>query len=277
MNIEKYYKISAKAENWGLKTFYAVTCISALLIAFSKPELEVWLHPVIVVAAFVAIGCTIITTIYQTQGNQLLRSAQLSDALGATVSDRAREGYYNSPLSPSIQRLATTTLENTLFTGGVLSKMLVKERRKIAIYSSVLLLLLTFRQTSTGCLLLLAQTLFSADLLIAWLRMERFRFRTNRVHESLRQFFLQDGNVENPNGMAIVLVAFTDYECAKDEAAIPLDGAVFEKLNPLLSERWDKMKQQLNITYCPTTPPSSPSTAATGSSKAFRWRSLPTM
>jgi hypothetical protein len=94
---------------------------------------------------------------------------------------------------------------------------------------------------------LLAQTLFSADLVLSWLRMERLRYRINRAHDSLKQFFLQDGNTNRPNEIAIILAAFTDYECAKDEAALPFDGAIFEKLNPVLSKQWEGMKAQLNI------------------------------
>lgn len=247
MNFTNHFNVAAKSEAIGLIVFYVVTLTSATLIIYPKPETEAWLHPLLVVSAAIAVGCTIITNIYQTQGNHLLRAAQLSDALGATVGEKIREGYFNSPLPPSLQRLATTTLENTFFSEKIVTKMLVKERLKTVIYSCVLLLLLTCRQTSTGWLLLLAQTLFSADLVLSWLRMERFRYRTNRVHDSLKQFFLQDGSVATPNGMAIVLVAFTDYECAKDEAAFPFDSDIFNKLNPLLSKQWEEMKIQLNI------------------------------
>jgi hypothetical protein len=247
MNSSECLRIAAKSEATGSTTFYTMTVTSAILIAFPNPELEAWLHPLLIVAALVAIVCTGVTSIYQTQGNHLLRASQLSDALGAAVGDQVREGYFNSPLPPSFLRLATTTLENTLFTGEILAKMLAKERTKIAVYACTLLLLLTIRATSTGWLLLLAQTLFSADLVLAWVRMERFRVRTNRVHESLKQFFLQDGNIEKPNCIAIVLVAFTDYECAKDEATLRLDPAVFAKLNPVLSRRWEEMKMRLNI------------------------------
>jgi hypothetical protein len=247
MNSSECFRVAARSEVIGSQTFYAVTVTSGILVAFPRPELEALLHPILIVAAFVAIVSTAVTSIYQTQGNHLLRASQLSDALEATVGDKTPESYFNSPVSPSFQRLATTTLENTLFTGEILSKMLVKERWKIAIYSCTLLLLLTCRETSTGWLLLLAQTLFSADLVLAWIRMERYRVRTNQVHESLRQFFLQDGSVEKPNGLAIVLAAFTDYECAKDEATLPLDSAVFGKLNEVFSKRWEEMKLQLNI------------------------------
>jgi len=247
MSLKNHFDVASKSEGVGLILFYVVTVASATLVLYPKPEIESWLHPLLVVAAFLAVGCTIVTNIYQTQGNHLLRAAQLSDALGATVGERIRVGYYNNPLSPSLQRLAVTTLENTFFSSKIVSIMLYKKRLKIVIYSCILLLLLTCRQSSTGWLLLLAQTLFSADLILSWLRMERFRYRINRVHDSLKQFFLQEGNIEKSNGMAIVLVAFTDYECAKDEAAFPFNSDLFDKMNPILSKQWEDIKVQLNI------------------------------
>jgi hypothetical protein len=50
-----------------------------------------------------------------------------------------------------------------------------------------------------------------------------------------------------PGDTAIVLAAFTDYECAKDEAVIPIDHKVFDRLNPALSKKWEGIKQRLKI------------------------------
>ena len=77
--------------------------------------------------------------------------------------------------------------------------------------------------------------------------MERFRLRVARVHAQLEQFFLQNGNTEKPNDMAILLSAFTDYECAKDEAVVSLDQKIFDKLNPILTKQWDDVRNRLNI------------------------------
>lgn len=247
MSISESYTISKKAEKCGGQIFYVVTAISIALLVWPGPRLQEILHPLLIVGASIAIICTAVSTIFQNQGNHLLRAAQLSNALGSASGEQVRSDYYNSPLAPSILRLASTTLENTLFTSEILSKMLMGKRVKIAAYACVLLLLLGFRWTSTDLLVVLAQALFSADLVLAWIRMERFHIRTVRVHEHLRQFFLQGGDIGKPNGMAIALAAFTDYECAKDEAAMPLDDSIFKRLNPTLSQRWEDMKRQLNI------------------------------
>lgn len=247
MSIGEKFKIASIAESVGGGTFILVTGATAVLAAFPAAAIQTWFHPVLIIGAVVAVAATATMTIYQTQGNRLLRAAQLSNALGAAIGESIRSDYYNSGLPPSFVRLAATTLENTLFTAAVLSRMLVRERIKIAIYFTLLLLLLTIRRTSSEWLVLLAQAFFSADLLLAWLRIERFRARTHFVHETLRQFFLQRASIQTPNGLAIVIAAFTDYECAKDEAALPLDSKLFDSLNPEISARWETLKKQVGV------------------------------
>ncbi|MES3030961.1 MAG: hypothetical protein V4697_00950 [Patescibacteria group bacterium] len=247
MSISRNFQIAATAERVGSKLFLAVTAISSVLLVFPREEVESWLHPLLIVAAFAAVTCSVVTMNYQTEGNRLLRATQLSNSLGATIGDAPRQDYFNNSVPPSFLRLAATTLENTLFSKEVLSRMLVTERAKVGAYAVILILLLSLRWTSTSWLLLTAQTIFSADLILAWIRMERFRQKTVRVHECIRQFFLQQGDAKKPNNVAIIVASFTDYECAKDEASVPLDSAVFEKLNAQVSERWEVMKAQLQV------------------------------
>jgi hypothetical protein len=241
------FKVARRADTVSTWLFWIVTAVSAVLLVFPEPSVAWLLNPILILAVIAGIGCGIVVTVYQNQGNRLLRASQLTDALGGAIGEPLREDYYNSPTRKSMTRLASTTLENTLFTTTVLMKMLRNERIAAGVYLSLFILLLAYRGTSINWLVFLAQTLFSADVVLNWFRMERFRFRTSQVHEQLRQFFLQGGSAKKPNGMAIVLAAFTDYECAKDEAAMPLDTAIFSRINTPTSARWEEIKQALGI------------------------------
>lgn len=244
---ESCFRAATLADKCGTAVFYFVFAISSVLLAFEGPKVESFGHPALIVAAALAITCTVVTTIYQTEGNRALRATQLSDALGAGMGEDIRQDYYNNLLPQSIRRLAATTLENTLFTKEILSKMAVKQRFKGGFYFILLVALLVYRETPTNWLLMLAQTLFSADLLLKWIRLERFRVRANRVHQHLSQFFLQNGDPTRPNDMAVLLGAFTDYECAKDEAVMPLEDKIFKRLNPELSRKWQELQERLRI------------------------------
>jgi hypothetical protein len=241
------FEVAARADKYGGMVFYLVMAISAILAAHDTPQTDEFGHPCLIVATVLAIIATVVTTIYQTEGNRALRATQLSDSLGAGAGETLRADYYNNILPKSLVRLAATTLENTLFTKAILSKMAVKMRFKVVAYFLLMLIFFTCRQTPTGWLVLLAQTLFSADLVLKLIRLERFRVRTVRVHEHLEQFFLQAGGAEKPNDIAVLIGAFTDYECAKDEAAVPLESKHFEKMNAELSKKWDEMQVRLKL------------------------------
>ena len=244
---DRCFKVAGRAEKCGAIVFYFVLLSSAVLVAFESPLIDSICHPCLIAAAALAVFSTVITTIYQTDGNRALRATQLSHALGAGVGEPVRSDYYNNILPTSLLKLGATTLENALNTKAVLSKMAVKMRFKVGIYFVLLLVLSTYRATPTGWIVVLAQTLFSADLLLKLTRLERFRVRTIRAHDHLEQFFLQAGGTERPNDLAVLIGAFTDYECAKDEAAIPLETKIFEDLNPELSQKWDEMKHRLKL------------------------------
>ena len=241
------FKVAIVADKFGGLLFYFTLAASLALAFHDAPEVQKFGHPCLIIFAFLTIVVTVVITIYQTDGNRALRATQLSDGLGAGSGENIRADYYNNNLPKNLLRLAATTLENTLFTKKVLSKMAFWMRIKVCAYFVVLLILFTCRATPTSWLLVLAQTLFSADLVLKLVRLERFRVRTGRVHDHLEQFFLQAGGVEKPNDLAVLIGAFTDYECAKDEAALPLEGKYFEKLNPTLSRQWEEMKARLKI------------------------------
>ena len=57
---------------------------------------------------------------------------------------------------------------------------------------------------------------------------------------------MAQSNNQHPS-IAIVLDAFTEYECAKDEASIPLSSRIFAKINALESELWLVELEELGI------------------------------
>lgn len=241
------FRDAGRATTAGSWIFYGVTVISAVLLIFPNPALPPFLHPVLVAAAAASVVTTVIAAILQTRGNRLLRESQLADALNSGLATRPREGYYNNDLSPGVDRLAVTTLENTLFSAAVAERMLQAERLKNGIYLLVLILLMVSRGTNTELLLLLAQTVFSADLILNWIRLEVFRARTAAVHARLKDTFLHKNGSGDNNRLAIMLAAFAEYECAKDAAAMPLDSKVFHKMNPKLTAEWEQLKKQLGL------------------------------
>lgn len=247
MTIEAHFSRAKAAETWGGRVFKAVLFVSLVALLFPDENVQNTVNPVLIAACVAGVVLSLLTLTWQNAGNQALRATQLANAFNVPIGDAARRDYYNNLFPPSVDRLAATTFENTLFTSKVLDAMLTKERLVAAAYVSVFILMMAFRWSTTNALLLLAQTVFSVDVVLHWLRMERFQNRVCRVKQELRQFFVQGGTAGDVRGLAIALAAFSDYECAKDEAAMPLDDKIFEKLNPKVSKEWDELRAALKI------------------------------
>lgn len=247
MTAQTLFSRATKAERGGGWVFWTVLLLSLVALIFPKPEVQDVVNPLLIAACITGVVLSILGTIWQNEGNHLLRATQLADALGVPIGTTPRADYYNNQLPPSTDRLVATTFENSVFSSAVLQAMLVKERIIVAVYVLVFVLLTTSRWTSTSSLLLLAQTVFSVDVVVHWLRMERFHCRVNRVRDQLHQFFFQGGTAGDKAGLAIALAAFSNYECAKDEAAMPLESKVFQKLNPKVTVEWEALRKSLKI------------------------------
>jgi hypothetical protein len=236
-----------KAERFATWVFRVVTLLSAVMVLWSNQTTEGLLEPLLIVATITGLILSFLIQYWQNEGNRAVRATQISDAFDVPIGDAARQGYYNNSVPPSFLRLVVTTFENSLFTKEILHKMLFRQRTTSCVFLVVFILLLAYRWTSLSWMLLIAQTLFSGDILLQWIRMERFRSRVGSVYDRLHQFFLQRATAGVPHEFAISLSAFADYECSKDEASIHLDSDIFTKLNPTLTQRWEQIKLDLKI------------------------------
>lgn len=228
--------------------FWLVVGISIALLKFTDERFLNVAQPLLVVLSIAGVvlgGCI---RFVQTAGNEDLRLTQLTNAFEVSLGAPPPEGYYNNPLGPSTVRLAVTTLENTKFSAAILKVMLTRKRFWVVAYAILFVLLMSYRHTSLGLITIIAQTIFSGDIILNWILTERFRWRAVKARDTLRSHFATAKTDLNSRAdTAVFLAAFANYECAKDEAAVSLDSAVFEKLNPELSREWEEEMARLGI------------------------------
>jgi hypothetical protein len=224
--------------------FYVGLVLSAILLLW--PGGAGWIDPLLIITIIAGVLTGVATGLCEIEGNSLKRSTQIGDALGVPLGGIPDKGYYNTNVPHSIIRLGVTSFENAFFTSQILHAMLRRRRIVTGAYIVVLVLLLSLRWASLGWLVLLTQGVFSTAIVAYWLRMEIFRYRTKRLCDEWQHFFLQ-----KPSGtaadLAIILHHFTAYECAKDEAGMPLDSQIFDESNARLSAGWKKLSRRLGI------------------------------
>lgn len=226
--------------------------IFSLVLLFVDPKRFGLIHESLsVVFILAAIAHTVISNynsfVLISNAEKQRRKQLLADSLNVPVTHKQTNLYYNNKLSPSIHRLGGNILENAHFGKSICNEILKSERLKVFIWLLIWVLILSFRGTSIGFVLLVTQVLFSGDVLIHWLRLEFLRTRISNVYETLYSYFQKGPPVDDLFSVANVLDAFVEYECAKAAASIKQSTKTFDRLNPSLTQEWDRIRQVLKI------------------------------
>ncbi|MGC1308955.1 MAG: hypothetical protein WA885_17140 [Phormidesmis sp.] len=248
MSPDKDFKLASQCNLASRGVFVLVIVCSLLLLANPVDGIEKLIQPVLIVLCILGVVLGRVVRSCQTDGNRKLRESQLRDAFDIPLGEKMRQGYYNNVQQPSLERLALTILENTRFTIAIIEETIIGSRIATFGYVLLFILLLAFRQTDLNWLLFLCQTIFSAEVVSAWASFERFLSRTKQARQRLRQHFIElNQNSKQSVSIPIVLSVFAEYECAKDEAASPLDSKVYIRINPKESVKWQEEMMELGI------------------------------
>ncbi|MEH2223151.1 hypothetical protein [Nostoc sp.] len=191
-----------------------------------------------------------VSSLYLVPRAELMRRKNLlSDSFGVPLSHEHTSLYYNNSFSPSVQRLGANTMENALFSKEIASKMLGRKRVIILGYLLGWFFAFSLRYDNLQLLMWITQLVFSAEIISEWLKLEILRFRHERTYEELYYHFLHKIGQDSSRAIANVLNALVNYEAAKSNAGILLSTKDFQELNPILSNRWKKICQELDIKH----------------------------
>ena len=244
-----YFDAVQQAENVSNWLFYvnAVLSFCTLLVdQKAHPDaynLVLLLFSISVVAMF-ALG--LILRLYLTpRAEDKRRQDFFSSACNVSLIHQQTDGYYNNDFRDPIKRMAAQVLENSLFSKEIALRMARLERRNVAIYALIWLVLMLNRRTDLGWIVAASQAIFSEQILSKWLRLEWLRVRLEKTFDDVYRLFQPKPPVAQFNAHA--LDALSMYETAKANAAITLSSEIFDDLNPTLSAEWEKVKAALKI------------------------------
>lgn len=89
-----------------------------------------------------------------------------------------------------MERLGANVLENSLFSKSVLEKMLLFERLKVGLYFVLWVAVLASQQVNPDVIIVISQSVFSAEVIARWISMETLRVRYVKVYDDLYNIFL---------------------------------------------------------------------------------------
>ena len=202
---------------------------------------------IVVLVFFFAID-TILTVWLIPKVENIRKTHLLSNSFGIPLNDEKTKGYYNNESSPSIFRLGLNTFENSLFSFEISKKMLHKERCKSIISLTILLFLLILRSTHIE-LLLLIQLLFGTNIIINWIKLEKYKIETEKIYKKFRYIYLINTKDEGKfnEKLSKILDVTIEYEILKARMGVMLSTKIFNEINKKTSEEWESIKKDLKL------------------------------
>lgn len=168
----------------------------------------------------------------------------LSHSFDVALIASPSEGFYSSTASDPFRRLSLSLLENSFFTGRILQRMLKSARAKIALYVLAWGFAVFYRATDIALITVVAQVLFSEQILSRWIRMEWLRFRVERVYDDVYLFMSSAGRQAAKDLRAKTIQCLVKYETSKAQAGVSLSSRAFRALNSSLTEEWNALAER---------------------------------
>lgn len=248
--VSEHYEPANKAEVLGKCLFWVIAALSLCMpyTATLDVLLKNILQAVFIVFVTVHFAVSQLSRFYLVPKAERIRRQQiLSNSFGTKLSHEQTALYYNNDYSPSIKRLGANTLENSLFSKEIAARMLIRSRFITGSYVICWILAFALRHNNLELLTWITQIVFSGEIVAQWLNLEVLRLRHERVYDQLHYHFLHEIGEESPRAVATILDAFVSYESAKSSAGLLLSTKVFNKLNPALTEKWKRIRTDLNM------------------------------
>ncbi len=226
----------------------AALSIAVLLIGPSTQQVYSAVQTSFVVSVIVYFtGGIIIKTHFSARAHSNRVADFVSNAFSVPLLVETSKGYYNSFGDDHFVRMGSSVLENTLFTKSIVSKMLVGERVRCAIYLIAWFSAVVYRSTDLNLVAVAAQVLFSEQVFSRYVRMEWLRGKVERVYDDLYTLLRSAPDPSSKDFKAQVVREMILYETAKAQAAISLSSRIFHKLNAKLSREWATTRSQLGV------------------------------
>ena len=155
---------------------------------------------------------------------------------------RETNKYYNNDEIPSIKKLGLNCYESVFFTKKVVDKMMFINSIKITILI-IIYIILMIQLENLELLLVITQTLFSAEILFYFIKLCYYKFQLDKICKEFQDIFFIRG-VSN-NTEVLLLDATMDYECLKSYCKIATSSKIFNKYNKEWSDEWNKLLKKL--------------------------------
>lgn len=161
--------------------------------------------------------------------------------------DRSQQYYTNDEIGNGLFKMAVNGFENTFFTYSIAKKMENNKWVDSITFSSIIVILAIYN--FNNIIVLFFQLTLPVLLLSQAINHTLFVRRIKRVEEKYRTFFFNLKKTKNIRKKeSEIILNILDYETTITFGVILLDEKIYNKMNPSLSEKWEKIKIDYQIT-----------------------------
>lgn len=181
---------------------------------------------------------------YRYEADKERRNAKVEDAFDIDFTEYKTAGYYNNNVPPSLCRYVMDSFESVLFTKSIVGKMLPRELFKAFIVG--IIFLLSLRIADNNLLLLILEIVTSAYLFQGIIMTIFFYSKVKAIYLNLYQLLITEKTIQREQ-LILAFSAAQEYEVCKAYFKVAPDSKLFIKLNPELSEQWEKMAAKISF------------------------------
>jgi ABC-type multidrug transport system fused ATPase/permease subunit len=167
------------------------------------------------------------------------RINSIQNAFQVNLSEYTTEGYYNNEMSPSFLKYALNTFESHFFTIAIAQKMLAK--KIVEVIAAIVLFIISCLCISFEVTAIVAEAIFSSSVMIDAVSFIIYEIRMKQLYDKAYTQFVSVG-IMNSEQIVWLLSYILEYEAIKAHYRIRLDEKIFVKLNPTLSDKWNKLQ-----------------------------------
>lgn len=254
---QNIFDTAKKMEKWQNRVLVAssISTIASLILNsikkshdFTNSELAITLVDALATLfaiAFIVLDILINERFYS--GGKDKRIDLVDHAFGTNFSGEKSSGYFNpGGVNPGIYKLAVLGFENSLFTTSIAKKMSVKKWIIASVVSVIFIISACignkdlvnnlFQIAATGVLVQQA------------IRLQQFSNRMSIIHSEFKSLFNSLKGVQDKiSAQGEIVKNVLNYEATHAWGSILIDSKTFDNLNPELSTKWEKMKQDYII------------------------------
>ena len=239
--IQDLYDRTNKISNFG-NILFLLTIIISFILLFDFKIKDVFITFSIVLTLGYIVLSNINDMYFSNLAETERRKSLLKESFNINTTLRETNKYYNNDEIPSIKKLGLNCYESVFFTKKVVDEMMFINSIKITILI-IIYIILMIQLENLELLLVITQTLFSAEILFYFIKLCYYKFQLDKICKEFQDIFFIRG-VSN-NTEVLLLDATMDYECLKSYCKIATSSKIFNKYNKEWSDEWNKLLKKL--------------------------------